>query len=153
MGVRRGLDFLVVALWKKTVQNHGRETGRVGGETRFQGAQALSQAGLETGGDAQNPCMPGGCRPLARTGQSWPCVPPPAWGPQTAQGPSAGSRAVKGLRRAPPRSGLFSELVHPAGASGLTTTSAVVRDDGGLCWGDPKTEHRRSRGGAQLGCQ
>lgn len=44
MGVRRGLNFLVVALWKKTnkMQNCGRERGRVGGETRFQGAQALT---------------------------------------------------------------------------------------------------------------
>ena len=44
MGVRRGLDFLVVAFWKKTtrMQTCGGERGRVGGEPRFQGAQALT---------------------------------------------------------------------------------------------------------------
>lgn len=43
-GVRRGLNFLVVDFWEKTnkMQNCGRERGRVGGETRFQGAQALT---------------------------------------------------------------------------------------------------------------
>ena len=57
------------------------------------------------------------------------------------------------INRALMQSGLFSELVHLAGASGFTTTRAVVWDDGGLGWGDLKTKHKRSRGGAQLGCQ
>ena len=156
MGVGRGLDFLVVALWKKTNDAKAWQRDRQGwGRDQVSGHTGLELSGTgQTGGDAQNPCVPGGRRPLVRTGQSWPCeMPPPAWGPQTVQGPSAGSRAVEGLRRTAPHSGLFSELLHLAGASRLTTTRAVVWDDGGLCWGDPKTKHKRSRGGAQLGCQ